>query len=59
MRPQTGNNPNNRLAMAITTDAANKNGAVNFWCSASSIFASPTIRNVAGVSGLTGKPVVI
>ncbi len=34
-------------------------GMVNLRCSPSSIPARPTIGNVAGVSGLTGKPVVI
>ena len=34
-------------------------GPVKRWCSPSSMPVRPTTRNVAGVSGLTGKPVVI
>ena len=39
--------------------ASHKNGIENFWCSPNSTPVRPVIRNVAGVSGLTGKPTVI
>ena len=40
----------------MTTEAANRYGPVNRWCSPSSIPVKPTTRKVAGVSGLIGKP---
>jgi hypothetical protein len=54
-----GKTPKRTQASVITTDAASKNGVVNFWCSPSSRSDNPTSRKVDGVSGLTGKPVVI
>src|SRR5262249_32257799 len=58
-RAHSGNTPNATQANVISTDAANRYGAVKAWCSPSSIPVNPTTRKVAGVSGLTGKPVVI
>ena len=54
-----GNSPKRTLAAVMTREAANNSGAVNLWCLPSSTPASPATRKVAGVKGLTGKPVVI
>src|SRR6185503_20947717 len=51
--------PRSTAAAVITSVAANSHGPVKRWCSPSSMPVSPTTRKVAGVSGLTGKPVVI
>ncbi len=51
--------PNRAAAIVMSTEAVHNTGMLNFWCSARSMPARPTSRNVAGVSGLTGNPVVI
>src|SRR4029079_8951222 len=58
-RLHSGNTPINTHTIVITTEAAKRYGAVNRWCSPSSIRVRTTTRKVAGVNGLTGKPVVI
>ena len=54
-----GMTPKATAASVMITEAANRYGIENFWCSPNSTPANPTIRKVAGVSGLTGNPVVI
>ncbi|WP_214516191.1 hypothetical protein, partial [Curtobacterium oceanosedimentum] len=58
-RAHNGKTPKATAAKVITTEAASRNGKVNFWWSARSIPHNPQTRKVAGVSGLTGNPVVI
>lgn len=55
----SGNTLSVTQANVISSEAASRNGKLNFWWSRNSIPAKPIMRNVAGVSGLTGNPVVI
>ena len=58
-RLHSAKTPSTTHVTVMSTDAANRNGPVYRWCSPSSMPLSPTTRNVAGVNGLTGNPVVI
>lgn len=54
-----GITPKAMAAAVITIEAAKRNGIENRWCSPNSMPERPQTRKVAGVRGLTGKPVVI